>query len=137
MKELFIDIETYASDVDLAKSGVYAYSASKTFEILLFAYSVDGNEVEVVDLKQGEEIPPHILDAIIDPKVKKFSFNAQFERVCLSRLLCPKGGFLDPSSWYCDMVHSAYLGLPLSLENVGNVLGDRKSVCRERVLRAV
>ena len=127
MKELFIDIETYASDVDLAKSGVYAYSASKTYELLLFAYSVDGNEVEVVDLKQGEEIPPHILDAIVDSKVKKYSFNAQFERVCLSRMLCPKGEFLDPSSWYCDMVHSAYLGLPLSLENVGNVLGLEKA----------
>lgn len=86
MDELLIDIETY-SDIDLSKAGIYKYSESKAFEVLLFGYSVDGSDVKVVDLASGEKIPPFIIDAIFDKKVKKYAFNSMFERVALSRLL--------------------------------------------------
>ncbi len=122
MKSIEIDIETY-SDVDLSKCGVYRYSSSPNFEILLFGYSVDGGEVRVVDLCQGENIPVEILAAISDESVTKWAFNAMFERVCLSNYL---GEWLEPESWKCSMVWSATLGLPLSLENVGAVLGLEK-----------
>ena len=118
MKSLSIDLETY-SDVELNKCGVYKYSESEKFEILLFAYSVDGGEVSVVDLSCGEKIPKEILSAITDERVTKWAFNAAFERVCLSRYLGQK---LDPASWRCTMIWSAYLGLPLSLREVGRVL---------------
>lgn len=122
-----MDIETYSS-IDLSKSGVYRYSESEDFEILLFAYSVDGGEVSVVDLSSGEKIPSEILDALTDDSVEKWAFNANFERVCLSRFL---GKRLKPDSWYCTMVWSAYLGLPLSLEKVGKVLGLEKQKLSE------
>lgn len=123
MKKLNIDIETYSS-VNLAKSGVYKYAESGDFEVLLFAYSVDDGEVQVVDLANGEHIPTVILNALRDETVMKWAFNVQFERVCLSRLLkLPYGEYLDPSSWRCTMIWSAYMGLPLSLEGVGAVLG--------------
>ena len=126
MNELLIDVETY-SDVDLSKSGVFKYVESNSFEILLFGYSVDGSDVKVVDLANGEKIPPYILDALTDPNVKKFAFNSMFERIALSKFLgLPCGTYLDPSSWYCDMVWCSSLGLPLSLENVGIVLGLEK-----------
>ncbi len=122
-----MDIETYSS-IDLSKSGVYRYSESEDFEILLFAYSIDGGEVSVVDLSRGEKIPSEILDALTDDSVEKWAFNANFERVCLSRFL---GKRLKPDSWYCTMVWSAYLGLPLSLEKVGKVLGLEKQKLSE------
>ena len=126
MNELLIDVETY-SDVDLSKSGVFKYVEYNSFEILLFGYSVDGTDVKVVDLANGEKIPPYILDALTDPNVKKFAFNSMFERIALSKFLgLPNGTYLDPSSWYCDMVWCSSLGLPLSLENVGIVLGLEK-----------
>ena len=127
MKSIEIDIETY-SDVDLSKCGVYRYSSSPNFEILLFGYSVDGGEVRVVDLCQGENIPVEILAAISDESVTKWAFNAMFERVCLSNYL---GEWLEPESWKCSMVWSATLGLPLSLENVGAVLGLEKQKLSE------
>lgn len=131
MKHLTIDIETYSS-VNLAKSGVYRYAASPDFEILLFGYSVDGAPVEVVDLACGEKIPLDILKALTDPTVTKWAFNAQFERICLSRYLgYPTGQYLDPSSWHCTMVWAATLGLPLSLEGVGAVLGLEKQKLKE------
>ena len=131
MKTLSIDIETYSS-VNLAKSGVYRYAASPDFEILLFGYSVDGAPVEVVDPACGEKMPPDILEALTDPTVTKWAFNAQFERVCLSRHLgYPTGQYLDPSSWHCTMVWAATLGLPLSLEGVGAVLGLEKQKLKE------
>lgn len=122
INKLFIDIETFSS-IDLSKCGVYKYAESNDFEILLFGYSVDGTDVKVVDLAGGELIPPAILDAITNDSVTKYSFNAMFERVCLSRYLnLPNGTYLNPNSWRCHMVWSAYLGLPLSLKDVGKVL---------------
>lgn len=135
MENLSIDLETFSS-VDLKKCGVYKYAESDDFEILLFGYSVDGSEVKVVDLAQGETIPDAVLSALTDETVTKWAFNAQFERVCLSRYLRDKGInvnpgktgkseglFLNPCSWHCTMIWSATLGLPMSLENVGAVLG--------------
>ncbi|MFR9281185.1 MAG: DNA polymerase [Peptoniphilus lacrimalis] len=118
MKKLSIDLETYSS-VDLGKSGVYKYAESEDFEILLFAYSIDDKEVKVIDLASGEIIPKEILSALSDESIEKWAFNANFERVCLSRFL---GMRLKPQGWYCTMIWSAYLGLPLSLEKVGEVL---------------
>ena len=118
MKRLSIDLETYSS-FDLGKSGVYKYAESEDFEILLFAYSIDDGEVKVIDLASGEIIPEEILSALSDESIEKWAFNANFERVCLSRFL---GDRLKPQGWYCTMIWSAYLGLPLSLEKVGEVL---------------
>lgn len=122
MKSLSIDIETFSS-VNLAKSGVYRYVEAPDFEVLLFGYSVDGGEVQVVDLACGETIPADILGALTDEAVTKWAFNASFERVCLSRYIgLQTGEYLDPTSWRCSMVWAATMGLPLSLEGVGSVL---------------
>ncbi len=126
MKTLSLDLETF-SDVDLSKCGVYKYASSPAFEILLFGYSVDGGDVRVVDLACGGKIPADILAALEDENVMKWAYNAQFERICLSKFLGhPVGSYLDPSSWHCSMVWAATLGLPMSLENVGAVLGLEK-----------
>ena len=131
MKTLSIDIETYSA-TNLAKAGVYRYSEDSDFEILLFGYSVDGGPVKVVDLAAGERLPDEILSALTDPAVLKTAYNAQFERVCLSRYLgYPTGTYLDPVSWHCTMVWAATLGLPLSLEGVGAVLGLEKQKLKE------
>lgn len=143
MENLSVDLETFSS-VNLGKCGVYKYAESDDFEILLFGYSVDGGEVQVVDLAQGETIPEVVLSALTDETVTKWAFNAQFERVCLSRYLRDKGInvnpgqtvkseglFLNPSSWHCTMIWSATLGLPMSLENVGAVLGLDKQKLTE------
>lgn len=139
MKSISIDLETRSS-VDLGKSGVYRYAEAEDFAILLFGYSVDGGAVEVIDLTCGAQIPQEILDALTDESVIKWAFNANFERVCLSRYLSDLGidldpfhanhplstecaHFLNPRSWRCTMVWSAYMGLPLSLAAVGRVLG--------------
>ena len=122
MKNLSIDLETYSS-VDINKAGVYRYSESPDFEVLLFGYSVDGAPAQVVDLACCESIPAEIQEALVDPAVTKWAFNASFERVCLSRFLgLPSGTYLEPQQWRCSMVWSAYLGLPLSLVGVGAVL---------------
>lgn len=131
MKTIHIDIETYSS-VDLAKSGVYRYVEATDFEVMLFAYSVDYGPVHVIDLATGEQIPKEIEDAIFDEKVTKWAFNAQFERVCLSRHFGEK---LQPDSWRCTMIWSAYLGLPLSLEGVAIVTGaDKKKLAEGKEL---
>ena len=147
MKTLSIDIETY-SDVPLQKSGVYRYCESPNFEILLFGYSADSGPVQVVDLACGEKIPADVLDALTDDAVTKWAFNASFERVCLSRYLRELGisldpfhdkhplsqemaRFLNPESWRCSMVWAATMGLPLSLEGVGSVLGLEKQKLTE------
>ncbi len=118
MKDISIDIETYSS-ANLAKCGVYKYSESPDFEILLFGYSVDGGEVQVADIASGDEIPSDVRDALSDPSVRKHAYNAIFERVCLSRWL---GKWLKPEGWLCTMVWAATLGLPFSLADVGKVL---------------
>lgn len=126
MKTLSIDIETY-SDQNLAKTGVYRYVESPVFEILLFSYSADGGPVQLVDLACGEHIPAEIIAALEDDSVTKWAYNANFERICLSRHLgYPTGHYLEPESWKCSMVWAATMGLPLSLEGVGAVLGLEK-----------
>ena len=127
MKQINIDIETFSS-VDLSKAGVYRYSDSPDFEILLFGYAVDMGEVQVIDLASGEKIPEDIIRGLSDPAVLKFAYNAQFERVCLGRYL---GHTLDPASWRCTMVASLYLGLPAGLAAVGTVLGLEKQKLSE------
>lgn len=138
LKNISIDIETF-SDVDLNKCGVYKYAESPNFEILLFGYAVDGGTVQVIDLAQGEQIPPEIIDALTDEDITKWAFNANFERICLSRYLSDLGvsldpfhdshplstecaRFLNPEGWKCSMVWAATMGLPLSLKGVGQVL---------------
>lgn len=127
MKSINIDLETY-SDVDLSKCGVYKYASSPAFEVLLFGYAVDGGAVQVVDLANGEKIPGAILAALSDASVTKWAFNAMFERVCLSNYL---GEWLEPEGWHCTMVWSAALGLPLSLEGAGAVMGLEKQKLAE------
>lgn len=146
MKTLSLDLETYSS-VDLGKSSVYRYVESPNFDILLLGFSADGSPVQVVDLAQGEQIPPEIIDALSDERVHKWAFNANFERVCLSEWLRrnsyplhnehystpddPCMGYLDPVGWHCTMVWSAYLGLPLSLKDAGFALGLDKQKLTE------
>lgn len=136
MREMSIDLETY-SDIDIQKCGVYKYAESENFEILLFGVSIDGSPVKVYDLACGDTILDEILAALSDENVTKWAFNAAFERICLSNWLKkyhpeyftgysipedPAGQYLDPASWKCSMIWSAYMGLPLSLEGVGAVL---------------
>lgn len=136
IKEMSIDLETY-SDVDISKCGAYKYAESENFEILLFGVSIDGGDVQVFDLACGDTIPDDILAALSDYTVTKWAFNANFERICLSNWLRkhhpahfkgysipedPASKYLDPASWKCTMIWSAYMGLPLSLEGVGAVL---------------
>ena len=131
MNCITLDVETFSS-VDITKSGVYRYAESPDFEILLFACSVDGKPVQVYDLACGEKVPDEILKALSDEKVIKHSFNASFERICLSRYLgLPPGTYLSPEGWHCDMVWAATLGLPQSLEGVGAVLGLEKQKLSE------
>lgn len=146
MKTLSLDLETYSS-VDLGKSSVYRYVESPDFDILLLGFSADGSPVQVVDLAQGEQIPPEVVDALTDDAVSKWAFNASFERVCLSEWLRRHGyplrndyysvpddpcmGYLDPTGWHCTMIWAAYLGLPLSLKDAGSALGLDKQKLTE------
>ena len=145
INEMSIDLETY-SNVDIKKSGVYKYAESDNFEILLFAVSIDGCPVTVYDLACGEMLPDEIIDALVDDTVIKWAFNAVFERVCISYWLKRNypdkfkgygpvedttGNYLNPVSWRCTMVWSAYMGLPLSLEGVGAVLGLKEQKIKE------
>ena len=147
MKTLSIDIETYSS-VSLQKSGVYRYVEAPDFEILLFGYSIDGAPVNVIDLTSGEKIPEDILDALTDDTITKWAFNANFERICLSQhmknlgmsldpfhdnhpLSTEMARYLNPEGWCCTMIWSAVMGLPLSLEGCGAVLGLEKQKLTE------
>ena len=145
IQEMSIDLETY-SDVDIKKGGVYRYSESEHFEILLFAVSINNGPVTVYDLASGDTLPDDILDALTNDNIIKWAFNASFERICLSNWLrtnyperfvsysIPEDtvhNYLNPESWRCSMVWSAYMGLPLSLEGVGAVLGLRDQKMKE------
>ena len=133
MKSISMDVETYSSE-DLRKCGVYRYCEAPDFEILLFAYSVDGGEVQLADLASGEKLPREIIKAVTDDSVIKWAWHANFERVCLSQYLRDLGiinGFLNPEGWRCDMVWAATLGLPFSLEGAGAVLGLDKQKLTE------
>lgn len=131
MNTLSIDIETFSS-VSLVKTGVYRYAEAPDFEILLFGYSKDNTPVRVVDLARGEKLPPEIIKALTDEDVTKWAFNANFERVCLSRFIgLPTGEYIDPISWRCSMIWAATMGLPLSLEGAGTVLGLKKQKLTE------
>jgi DNA polymerase len=137
IREMSIDLETY-SDVNISKCGAYKYAEADQFEILLFGISINGGPVQVYDLACGDTIPDEILAALSDESITKWAFNASFERICLSNWLKrhrpeyfygysipedPASKYLDPSSWKCSMIWSAYLGLPLSLAGAGAILG--------------
>ena len=121
IKEMSIDLETY-SDVDISKCGAYKYAESDNFEILLFGVSIDGGEVQVFDLACGDTIPDDILVALSDDTVTKWAFNANEHFKGYRIPEDPASKYLNPSSWKCTMIWSAYMGLPLSLEGVGAVL---------------
>lgn len=128
MRTISCDIETY-SPANLSKTGVYPYAAHPDFQILLFGYAIDDQPVRVVDLASGEKLPTNVLAGLVDPQVTKWAFNASFERVCLSAWLkhhhpelLPESGFLDPAQWRCSMIWAAYLGMPMSLDQVAKVL---------------
>ena len=132
VRNLSIDIETY-SDVDLSKCGVYKY-VEGDFHILLFAYAFDDEDVKIVDMASGEKLPQEVLDAIDDPNVIKWAWNAQFERTCIGHYL---GRVLSPDSWRCSMVHAASLSLPLSLKEAAKALktGEQKDKAGENLIR--
>ena len=131
MKTISVDIETYSS-ADLNQCGVYKYAESVDFEILLSGYAIDGGHVEVADFTAGEQLPTTVMAALTDDSVIKWAFNSSFERICLSRWLgLPTGKYLNPASWRCSMVWSAYMGLPLSLAGTGAVLGLEKQKLTE------
>ena len=119
MKTLAIDIETYSS-VSIQKCGVYAYSSSHDFEVLLFGYAWDDGPVEVIDLAQGQKLPQDVLDALCDSQILKKAFNASFARTCLAAFL---GLPMPAEQWSCTAVMARELGLPGSLEMVGEVIG--------------
>lgn len=144
IKKLSIDLETYSS-VPI-KHGVYPYAESPDAEVLLFGYSINDEPVIVVDVANGEKIPDYVLAVLTDDSVTKWAFNASFERIFLSYWLkrnypeyfesysVPEdsvSNYLDPSSWKCSMIWSAYMGLPLSLEGVGAVLGLEQQKLKE------
>ena len=135
MRSISIDIETFSS-VNLKTSGVYRYAESDDFEILLLGYSIDGSDIKVIDLARDEPIPDDFIDALTNEQIEKWAFNAQFERICLSRYLWDKGllsggAYLSPTAWKCTMIWAATLGLPLSLEGVGAVVGLEKQKLAE------
>ncbi len=131
IRELGIDIETYSGE-DLTKCGVYRYAEAPDFEVLLFAYSVNGGRVRIADLASGEQLPDAIREALTDPNVLKTAYNAAFERICLSRMLgMPSGEYLPAEQWDCTMVRAARLGMPLSLDECGNVLGIERTKMKE------
>ena len=145
IQSLSLDLETF-SDVDLQKCGVYKYAQSPNFEILLFGVSVNGGEVVVYDLAQGDTVPMEIVEALTDDTVTKWAYNAAFERICLSVWLQRNypayfhsysidedtvGDYLDPSAWKCSMIWAAYMGLPLSLAGAGTVLGLEEQKLKE------
>lgn len=133
MRTLAIDIETYSS-VSLQKCGVYAYAQSPDFEILLFGYAWDDGPVEVIDLARGESLPEELQNALYDPEILKTAFNASFERTCLSAFM---GRVTPPEQWSCTAVMARELGLPGSLEAVGEVIGLPEDKQKSKTGRAL
>ena len=140
---IHLDLETYSS-VDLTKSGLYRYCESHDFEILLLSYAFDGGVIQTVDLASGEKVPRCVIDAVLDENVLVWAHNSSFERICLSRYLSDMGinldsfddnhgkaKYLNPKSWRCTMIWSAYLGLPLSLEGATLATGAEKQKLAE------
>jgi len=127
MKTLAIDIETYSS-VDLTKCGVYAYTESPDFEILLFGYAFDDKEVKVVDLAQGGKVPEEVMTALTNPAIIKTAFNANFERTCISKHFNIP---MPPNQWRCSAVHALTLGLPGNLEGVAKSLNLTQQKMKE------
>ena len=119
MHHLSIDLETYSS-VPIAKAGAQKYISSPDFEILLFAYSVDGAPVEIIDLARGERLPPWLVQAITSPEYIKHAYNAPFEWGCLSKFL----GTLPPDQWRCTMFHGLYCGYTAGLDATGKALDE-------------
>lgn len=127
MRTLAIDIETYSS-IDLVKSGVYAYSESSDFEVLLLAYAMDDEEVQIIDFASGDDVPEEILKAVTDPSVLKTAYNANFERTCLAKhFRIP----MPPEQWRCSSVHSLMLGLPGHLDGVARCLKLKEQKMKE------
>ena len=126
MQHLSIDIETRSS-VNIAKSGAYKYAQSDDFEILMFSYKLNDLPVQLVDLKQGEKIPPYIVGLLNDENCLKHAYNAAFEWFCLNQA----GYETNISQWRCTMMHATYLGLPAGLSMTGNAIGiadDKKKL---------
>ena len=122
-----IDIETYSS-APLPRCGVYRYCDAPDFEILLFSYAFDDEPVQTIDLARGKTLPKEVISALEDPDIIKVAYNAQFERVCLSRYL---GHWLDPHQWRCTMVMAAYLTLPGRLADAAVALGTTEKKMEE------
>lgn len=120
METLAIDVETYSS-IDIKTSGAYKYVEAPDFEILLFAYAFNDDEVQIVDFAQGEDLPEEVIQALDDPRIIKTAFNANFERQAIERDMYYPNGML-PEQWQCTMIKALTLGLPSSLEMVGKVL---------------
>ena len=138
VQRLSVDIETY-SDVDLKKAGLYRYVQSPAFEILLIAYSFNGEAVQVVDLSAGEEVPLQFYLALFSPYFIKHAFNASFEWYCLSKgfRLSEKESIQWLRQWRCTMIHALYCGYPGSLAEAGNALGlseDQKKMAVGKAL---
>ncbi|WP_331488017.1 hypothetical protein [Caminicella sporogenes] len=127
MRTLAVDIETYSS-VDLTRCGVYKYTESPDFEILLFGYAFDDEEVKVIDLAQGEKVPEEVMTALTNPATIKIAFNANFERTCISKHFNIP---MPPNQWRCSAVHALTLGLPGNLEGVAKSLNLSQQKMKE------
>ena len=118
MQHLSIDIETRSS-ADIGKTGLYRYAQDKDFRVLLFAYKLDENPVEIVDLEMGETIPAHVIGYLSDPSVIKHAYNAAFEWYCLNQ-----AGYRTPlDQWKCTMIHGLYCGYTAGLDATGKAIG--------------
>lgn len=137
MNHLYIDIETN-SGANLSSAGAYRYAEDDHFRVLLFGYAADNDPIHIVNLEQGERIPAEVIEALADPAVTKLAYDAQFERVCLSRHLeLPRNVYLCPEHWRCMKVWASYRGLPSSMKKIASALGVTISADPEiqRVLR--
>ena len=131
MNHLNIDIETFSS-IDLGDSGLYKYTQSEDFEILLFAYSLNNEPVIVIDLTAGKVIPENIIELLNDPTCVKHAYNAAFEWWCLNQA----GYMTDIKQWQCTMIQGMYCGYPAGLDNIGKALKLEQEICNDMNLRS-